>query len=114
MGRTGRPRTYHPDRPATNAELQRAFRQRRTAELARFRQQLATKVYHRSQRADWETPPEVFEPLDQEFHFTLDVCATAATTKCPRFFAPEDNGLAQDWGTDTCWMNPPYGRDIGR
>jgi hypothetical protein len=24
---------------------------------------------------EWETPPEVFNPLNAEFHFTLDPCA---------------------------------------
>lgn len=60
---------------------------------------------------DWETPPEVFEPLDAEFHFTLDVCATAENAKCARYFTEEEDGLAQDWD-GVCWMNPPYGREI--
>ena len=24
----------------------------------------------------------------------------------------EADGLSQDWGSETCWMNPPYGRGI--
>lgn len=60
---------------------------------------------------DWGTPPEVFEPLDAEFHFTLDVCATAENAKCARYFTEEEDGLAQDWD-GVCWMNPPYGREI--
>lgn len=40
---------------------------------------------------DWETPPEVFEPLDAEFHFTLDVCATAENAKCARYFTEEED-----------------------
>jgi phage N-6-adenine-methyltransferase len=66
-----------------------------------------------SLRSDWETPPEIFGPLDAEFHFDLDVCATAATAKCARYFTPEDSALDRAW-TGTCWMNPPYGRQIGR
>ena len=113
MGLIGRPRLYHPDRPATNAERLRAFHQRRADEWCALRRQLATRVYHRSQRADGETPPPVFAEYDREFHFTLDVCAQPHTAKCARFFSPEEDGLAQDWGTHTCWMNPPYGRAIG-
>lgn len=60
----------------------------------------------------WATPPEVFDPLDREFHFTLDACATAENAKCPRFFTEEQNGLAQDWGTERVFLNPPYGREI--
>lgn len=65
-------------------------------------------------REDWETPPEFFAKLDAEFGFTLDVCATATNAKCARFFTPEVNGLSQEWGTEVCWMNPPYGREIPR
>ena len=112
MGLRGRPRTYHPDRPATNAEYQRRFAHKRAEELCRLRQKLATRVYHQSKRHDWETPPAVFAEYDAEFHFTLDVCATAATAKRPRFFSPEEDGLTQDWSDDVCWMNPPYGTQI--
>lgn len=47
---------------------------------------------------DWETPPEFFHELDQEFHFTLDPCCTPHTAKCKNFYTPEENGLEQDWG----------------
>jgi phage N-6-adenine-methyltransferase len=112
MNLTGRPRTYHPARPATSAERQRAWQRQRTEELCHLRQKLATRVYHASKRHDWETPPAVFAEYDAEFHFTLDVCATAATAKCARYFTPADDGLGQDWGDDVCWMNPPYGRQM--
>lgn len=69
------------------------------------------KTLMSSERMDWETPPELFDPLDEEFHFTLDVCATAQNTKCKRFFTPEEEGLKQDW-EGVCWMNPPYGREV--
>jgi phage N-6-adenine-methyltransferase len=63
-------------------------------------------------REDWETPPDFFAPLNWEFRFTLDVCATAENAKCARYFTPADDGLAQDWGREVCWMNPPYGKEI--
>ena len=37
MGLLGHQYTYHPDRPATNAKRQRAFAQRRKAELIDLR-----------------------------------------------------------------------------
>lgn len=61
---------------------------------------------------DWETPPELFDPLEQEFGFTLDPCATPETAKCARYFTEAEDGLAQDWGTERVFMNPPYGREI--
>jgi phage N-6-adenine-methyltransferase len=63
---------------------------------------------------DWETPPEVFGPLDREFGFTLDVAASAANAKCAAFLTTDDDGLVADWGANVCWCNPPYGAIIGR
>jgi phage N-6-adenine-methyltransferase len=61
----------------------------------------------------WTTPQDLYDKLDAEFHFSVDVCATAENTKCEAFYSPADDGLAQQW-SGTCWMNPPYGRDIGK
>ncbi len=60
----------------------------------------------------WATPSEIFEPLHKEFGFTLDPCCTAATAKAARFYTEADDGLKQDWGRETVFMNPPYGREI--
>lgn len=65
-----------------------------------------------SKSREWETPPELFESLNDTYNFSLDVCATEENTKCKRFFSPEQNALLQDWGGETCFMNPPYGREI--
>lgn len=62
----------------------------------------------------WETPDEIFGELDKIHRFTLDVCAEPGTAKCERYFTKADDGLAQSWAGETCWMNPPYGREIGR
>lgn len=61
----------------------------------------------------WETPRDIFVKLDAEFRFSLDVCATADNAKCEHFFSPEDDGLSQTW-EGSCWMNPPYGREISK
>lgn len=62
----------------------------------------------------WETPQNLFDELNIEFGFTLDVCATNENKKCSQFFSAENDGLRQDWHPDICWMNPPYGREIGK
>jgi phage N-6-adenine-methyltransferase len=62
---------------------------------------------------EWETPQFLFDGVNAEFGFDLDVCATPGNAKCKRFFTKEDDGLTQPW-SGTCWMNPPYGRAIGR
>jgi phage N-6-adenine-methyltransferase len=61
----------------------------------------------------WSTPQDLFDELDAEFHFDLDVCALPENAKCERYYTPEQDGLAQEW-TGTCWCNPPYGRQIGK
>lgn len=60
----------------------------------------------------WATPPALFKKLDDEFHFTLDVCADATNAKVAKYFTEEQDGLAQDWTKDISWMNPPYGDAI--
>ena len=66
-----------------------------------------------SDRPDWETPAELFALYDAQYHFTLDVCATANNAKCKHFFTVEDDGLRQSWAGEVCWCNPPYGREVG-
>jgi len=60
----------------------------------------------------WKTPPEIFDPLDREFRFTLDPCAAKATAKCSLYYDEIDDGLSQDWSDHRVFMNPPYGREI--
>jgi len=67
-----------------------------------------------STKEEWETPPEFFKELDSKFWFTLDPCATKKNAKCDRFFTKEVDGLRQDWSSERVFMNPPYGRTIGK
>ena len=57
----------------------------------------------------WATPQVLFDNLNREFHFTIDVCADPSNAKCPVYYTKEQDGLAQDWGGQVCWCNPPYG-----
>lgn len=65
-----------------------------------------------SNSVEWATPWDLFNHLDSEFHFTLDVCASEGLQKCDRYFTPEIDGLSQSWDNEVCWMNPPYGSEI--
>lgn len=71
-------------------------------------------VHFSSQSNEWETPQDLFDKLNAEFHFTLDPCANAVNAKCKNFFQIADNGLEKDWSSETVFMNPPYGREIGK
>lgn len=57
---------------------------------------------------DRQTTPEVFDPLDARFGFTVDVAALPHNAKCKRFYTPLENGLAQSWAGERVWCNPPY------
>lgn len=60
----------------------------------------------------WLTPPHILEPLGP---FDLDPCTPDAMpwqTARVRY-TKADDGLAQDWA-GRVWLNPPYGRQIGR
>lgn len=63
---------------------------------------------------EWETPQSFFDEWNQQFHFTLDACANKNNHKVDRYFSKEENGLEKDWGGETVWCNPPYGRNIGQ
>jgi phage N-6-adenine-methyltransferase len=70
-------------------------------------------VHFSSKTDEWATPQAFFDALNAEFNFQLDVCALDTSAKCDNYFTPEDDGLAQEW-TGACWMNPPYGDEIGK
>jgi site-specific DNA-methyltransferase (adenine-specific) len=57
---------------------------------------------------DWAAPDWLFDALDAEFHFSIDAAASPHNAKCRRFFTEEEDGLAQDWGRETVWINPPW------
>lgn len=68
---------------------------------------------HFSSKTDlWATPQYFFDLVNAEFGFNLDVCASIENAKCADYFSVEVNGLSQEW-IGVCWMNPPYGRQIG-
>jgi phage N-6-adenine-methyltransferase len=69
----------------------------------------------------WETPDDVFQALDAEFHFTLDAAALEANAKCEAWYGPDHprpalrDALKLLWRppvVDDAWIfcNPPYSR----
>jgi phage N-6-adenine-methyltransferase len=66
-----------------------------------------------SETDEWSTPDAFFDRLNDEFHFTLDACATAENAKCIDFFNKETDGLLNEW-RGRVFMNPPYGTEIGK
>lgn len=63
--------------------------------------------FHAGNRGDgkhyWLTPPEIYNPLNDEFHFDFDPCP---------YPKPDDfDGLTCEWGMSN-YVNPPFGSII--
>lgn len=65
----------------------------------------------------WSTPDPIFEALNAEFKFALDVCANHKNSKVPSaYITEEQNALQLPWSNYLCrsiysnfvWCNPPY------
>ena len=66
----------------------------------------------------WQTPKELFDAIDQEFYFDLDVCASADNHLCNDFFSEKVSALDNEWAHHSrngrlfknkiCFINPPY------
>ena len=70
------------------------------------------KLMFSSATPEWETPQDLFDKLNTEFNFDLDVCATQANAKCKLFYS--SGSLEKQWPVNMVkWMNPPYGKVIG-
>ena len=54
-------------------------------------------MYHHNSD-EWETPQDLYDELDREFHFTLDPCCSEENRKCTKYFTKAENGLMQSWG----------------
>jgi phage N-6-adenine-methyltransferase len=57
---------------------------------------------------DRRTPRELYDPLNEEFGFTLDVAASAENALTERYYDPESDGLVSSWHAERVWCNPPY------
>lgn len=65
----------------------------------------------KSENIIYSTPTKLFKVINDEFHFTLDVCALPENAKCENYFTPEIDGLKRDW-PGVCWMNPPFNKEL--
>lgn len=72
-----------------------------------------TEVMFSSKTDLWSTPQDLFDELNEEFHFTLDPCADETNHKCEKYYTKEQDGLSQCWRGETVFCNPPYGKETG-
>lgn len=72
-------------------------------------------IHFSSKSNEWSTPQDFFDLLNDEFHFTLDAAASAKNAKCELYLTQEDDALNCRWGSKSrVFLNPPYGREIGK
>ena len=67
---------------------------------------------------NWETPPDFFKALNDEFHFTLDAAASHENALCPYYCTEngsiidggvvDTDGLSTNWNGYRVFCNPPY------
>ena len=67
-----------------------------------------------SKTPEWATPQDLFDRLNEKYHFNLDSASTDENAKCQNHYTVSDDGLAKSWGGYTVFCNPPYGREIGK
>lgn len=68
---------------------------------------IVDKVLFSSDSNEWETPQWLFDLLDNEFNFKLDVCASKDNKKCNAYYSKKDNALLYPWSKDY-FCNLPY------
>jgi phage N-6-adenine-methyltransferase len=73
----------------------------------------------------WTTPKDFFNKLNYEFNFGLDAAALQSSTLVPEnWYGPDHpevtrrDAFARCWAFDanekSIWLNPPYGKTIGK
>jgi phage N-6-adenine-methyltransferase len=72
------------------------------------------KVHTSSKSDEWETPKDFFKKYDNIYNFEIDVTATDENHLVDNYWTIDDDALSKDWEGKSCWMNPPYGRQIGK
>lgn len=56
---------------------------------------------------DRRTPRALWDPLNAEHRFTMDVAASSENALCDRYYTIENSGLSNPW-TGRVWCNPPF------
>lgn len=69
-----------------------------TGEKVRGGIRMVSKILYSRKSDEWETPQDLFDKLNETYHFDLDVCATKQNAKCDRFFDATQDGLKKSWG----------------
>lgn len=62
-----------------------------------------------SDKDAWQTPLWLFDALDTEFGFWLDVAASSENALCAHYLSEANSALTHNWSSNgAIWNNPPY------
>jgi len=59
---------------------------------------------------EFGTPQGLFDTLNLEFNFSVDVCASKDNAKVQKYYDKDDDGLTKSWAGERAFCNPPYSR----
>jgi len=73
-----------------------------------------TDLLFSSKKTIWETPPEIYIPLNEKYNFKIDLAANKFNKKCSSYIPEKEDSLKKSWHEykGWLWLNPPYGRTI--
>lgn len=72
-------------------------------------------LHFSSQTDQWATPQAVFDWLDGHLGpYDLDAAADSTNHKCANYIGSDVDALTVPWSGSRVWLNPPYGRGLGR
>ena len=72
------------------------------------------KALFSSNKDNWGTPQELFDKLNDEFCFTVDLCADDLNHKVDKYYTKENDGMLAEIKGERVFCNPPYGKQIGQ
>lgn len=74
-------------------------------------EQRTRQVLHSSHKNDWQTPRKLFNDLDRQYSFTLDLCASKENALCQKY---SDDCFQVQYEKEVFFCNPPYGKQVGQ
>ena len=76
---------------------------------------MSWETLFRSDDQAWRTPHWLFEQLHAVCAFDLDAAAHPDNALCEQYLTEEEDALSLDeWPGERIWLNPPYGRQVGK
>lgn len=60
------------------------------------------------------TPVDIWQKLNDEFHFTLDACASDTNHLLLRYYTEENSCLDKDWTGEIVYCHPLFNGKIGK